>query len=113
MVKPIQPKDAALLIDNGSVELVDVRELNEWITGHIPGARHVPLSRLRQSPKAYLQRDNLVFVCAAGARSQMAAQLAEALGVKEVYNLTGGTRAWTAAGYELIKPAKPAAQAAG
>jgi rhodanese-related sulfurtransferase len=109
MAQSIQPKDAALLMHAGAVEVIDVREQHEWVTGHIPGARHVPLSRLRQSPKAYLQRDNLVFVCAAGSRSQLAAQLATACGFSSVYNLTGGTRAWTAAGYELALPQQQAA----
>jgi hypothetical protein len=48
----------------------------EWINGHIAGAQHAPLSRLRRSAKAYLQRDKLIFVCAAGSRSKLPAQLA-------------------------------------
>jgi rhodanese-related sulfurtransferase len=72
----------------------------------------VPLSRFRQSPKAHLQSDTIVFVCAAGARSQLAAQLATACGCERAYNLSGGTRAWVAAGLELIIPTEQPAQAA-
>jgi rhodanese-related sulfurtransferase len=107
-VKSVSPKDVQALIESGEVELIDVREHHEWQTGHIPGARHVPLSRLRQTPKAYLNRDKLVFVCAAGARSNLAAQLAVAHGFTQVYNLTGGTRAWTSAGLTLIAPQEQA-----
>lgn len=110
MVQPITPQNASELLAEGDVQIVDVREHHEWATGHIPGAVHAPLSRLRQSPKSYLQRDRLIFVCAAGARSKLAAQLATALGFREVYNLTGGTQAWRAAGLVL---ALPQAQAAG
>lgn len=109
MFQNINAQAAAALIESGEVLVLDVRETNEWITGHIAGAQHAPLSRLRQSPKAYVQRDRVLFVCAAGARSKMAAQLADALGFKEVYNLDGGTRAWRAAGLPLVTPQQQAA----
>jgi rhodanese-related sulfurtransferase len=44
-------------------------------------------------------------VCAAGVRSETAARLAAQLGFKEVYNLTGGTRAWLKAGLPLEREA--------
>jgi rhodanese-related sulfurtransferase len=109
MFKTITSQDAAKLIESGEVIVVDVREHNEWVTGHIPGAQHAPLSRLRQAPKAYLQRDKIIFVCAAGSRSKLAAQLADAHGMKEVYNLSGGTNGWRAAGFELQLPQQQAA----
>jgi rhodanese-related sulfurtransferase len=111
MVQTVSPEGAQALIDSGDVEVVDVRELNEWLTGHMPKARHVPLSRLRTNVKASLPRDKVIFVCAAGARSNMAAQLALAAGLSEVYNLVGGTRAWTGAGLPLVRP--DSAQATG
>jgi rhodanese-related sulfurtransferase len=54
----------------------------------------------------------VIFVCAAGMRSQTAARLAEANGLSNVYNLTGGTRGWQNAGFplEIGEPA-PAQQA--
>jgi rhodanese-related sulfurtransferase len=109
MFQTITPQAAAQLIDSGDALVVDVREHHEWVTGHIASAQHAPLSRLRQTPKAYLQRDRLIFVCAAGARSKLAAQLATALGFKEVYNLSGGTQAWRAAGLGLVRPQQQAA----
>ena len=109
MFKTITSDDAAKLIQSGEVIVVDVRELNEWVTGHIPTAQHAPLSRLRQSPKAFLQRDKIIFVCAAGSRSKLAAQLADALGFQEVYNLAGGTQGWKKAGLELVIPSQQAA----
>lgn len=112
MVISIQPKEAVTMLEAGTVEMIDVREQNEWVTGHVSGARHVPLSRFRQSPKAYLQSEHVVFICAAGARSKLAAQLAEACGAKQVYNLTGGTRAWTAAGLQLVTPTQEVQHAA-
>jgi rhodanese-related sulfurtransferase len=104
MIEQLTPERARELIEAGEVELIDVREQHEWSAGHIPQARHVPLSRLRTSPKAHLQRDKLLFVCAAGARSNMAAQLAVAIGHSQVYNLAGGTQAWKKTGLPFVLP---------
>ena len=89
----------------GDVEIVDVREPREWSGGHLPGARLVPLDQLRAAPDASLTRDGIIFVCAAGVRSQTAARLAEARGLRKVYSLTGGTRGWANAGLPLVKDA--------
>jgi rhodanese-related sulfurtransferase len=62
----------------------------------------VPLQRLRSNPKDALPRDGIIFVCAAGVRSQAAAKLAEANGLTNLYNLTGGTRSWVNAGFPLV-----------
>ena len=101
MVKPLSPKQAEELIAQGGVEVIDVREPHEWIDGHVPHARLVPLAELRRNPKAALTHDGVIFVCAAGVRSETAARLAAQQGFKAVYNLTGGTRAWVKAGLAL------------
>jgi rhodanese-related sulfurtransferase len=92
-------------MDQGDVEIVDVREPREWSGGHLPGARLVPLDRLRAAPETALPRDGILFVCAAGSRSQTAARLAEARGLTKVYNLSGGTRGWASAGLPLVRDA--------
>jgi rhodanese-related sulfurtransferase len=99
VIQSLTPDQAHALISQGGVEIIDVREPAEWNSGHLPGARLVPLETLRRSPKASLPRDGVVFVCAAGIRSQTAARLAESIGLSTVYNLAGGTRAWVKAGY--------------
>jgi rhodanese-related sulfurtransferase len=102
MVTSINPHQAHELISRGEVEVIDVRDPGEWSGGHIAGARLVPLGQLRSNPKAVLVRDGVVFVCAAGVRSQSAARIAATLGLERVYNLTGGTRAWVKAGLALV-----------
>jgi rhodanese-related sulfurtransferase len=102
MVKTISPKQASERIAQGGVDVIDVRDAHEWIEGHIPTARPLPLGQLRRDPKALVpQASALIFVCAAGVRSESAARLAIQQGFKEVYNLTGGTRAWAKAGLAL------------
>ena len=102
MVSPLSPVEAQELIARGTFDIVDVREPAEWSHGHLPGARLVPLQRLRTNPRDSLQRDGIIFVCAAGVRSQAAAKAAEASGFTNLYNLTGGTRSWVNAGFALV-----------
>jgi rhodanese-related sulfurtransferase len=101
MVKPLSPQQASERIAQGGVAVIDVREPHEWIEGHVPTARLVPLGQFRQNPRAALTQDGVIFVCAAGVRSETAARLAAQAGLKEVYNLTGGTRAWVKSGLSL------------
>ena len=96
-------KEAHELLTRGDVDVVDVREPSEWSGGHIEGSRLVPLERLRADPKGSLPRDGVLFVCAAGVRSQTAARIAQASGLSQVYNLVGGTRAWVNAGFLLVR----------
>jgi rhodanese-related sulfurtransferase len=103
MVTSVSPQQAQALIASSQVDIVEVREPGEWLTGHLPGARLVPLGELRSNPKQALQRDGVMFVCAAGVRSQTAARLAEQLGFSTLYNLTGGTRSWVNAGLPLVQ----------
>jgi rhodanese-related sulfurtransferase len=102
MVYSLSPQEAQDLIAHSHVDIVDVREVGEWSTGHLPGARHVPLAELRSNPKESLPRDGVIFVCAAGVRSQTAARLAEQNGLTTLYNLAGGTRSWSNAGLPLV-----------
>jgi rhodanese-related sulfurtransferase len=103
MVQSIGPDEARSLLAESTFDLVDVRDATEWSTGHLPGARHVPLSRLRSDARSELSHDGVIFVCAAGVRSEAAARLALAEGFSRVYSLSGGTRAWAKAGLPLVK----------
>src|SRR4030088_2765910 len=91
------------LIDEG-YEVVDVREDWEWNKGHLPGARHVVLNALLANPSAQKFRDKTIFVCQTGERSSVASEMALALGVKDVVNFRGGTKAWRDAGLPVETP---------
>ena len=89
------------LIEEGKIRLIDVREPDEWTSGHIPQATHIPLPQIVNNPEATLEGDRdqpQVFVCAAGTRSAVASEVAAMLGYKEIYNLEGGTIAWIKSG---------------
>jgi hydroxyacylglutathione hydrolase len=91
------------LVDDG-YEVVDVREDWEWKKGHLPGARHVVLASILANPTAQRFRDKTIFVCHVGERSAVASEMAVALGVKDVVNFRGGTKAWRDAGLPLETP---------
>ncbi len=103
MVNTVTPQQAQELISRGGLDIVDVREPNEWSRGHLAGARLVPLQRLKANPKGELPRDGIIFVCAAGVRSEAAARVAAGLGLRTLYNLSGGTRSWVNAGLPLVQ----------
>lgn len=76
--------------------LIDVRELDEWNAGYINGARHIPLSYLMNNPAPALPKDkDIILYCAAGVRSQQAAEILRAQGYERLKNLTPGYMGWS------------------
>ncbi len=81
--------------------LIDVREPDEYIREHIPGAHLVPLSGFNPEdfPK---EHDKIaVFHCRSGGRTEASAPQILATGFREVYQLDGGIQAWRDAGYQI------------
>ena len=101
--RDLKIEDIRKLMDDG-YEVVDVRENWEWDRGHIPGARHVVLASILANPVGQKFNDRSIFVCEVGERSAVASEMAAALGVRDVVNFRGGTKAWRDAGLPLEKP---------
>ena len=74
------------------VELVDVRELGEWLAGHVAGSHHVPLNRLGDVDSVPTAADGRVtaVACAAGVRAAFAASLLRRAGRPDVVRVAGG-----------------------
>jgi rhodanese-related sulfurtransferase len=89
------------LIEQGDYEVVDVRESWEREQGHIPGSRHAVLSSILANPHQQQFKDKTIFVCEVGERSAVAAEMAVALGIKDVVNFRGGHKAWRESGLPL------------
>ena len=75
-----------------AVELVDVRELPEWVEGHVEGSHHVPLHRLRdiESVEIPTRGRTTAVACAAGGRAAFAASLLRRAGHSDVVRIAGG-----------------------
>jgi rhodanese-related sulfurtransferase len=102
MVETVTTQELSDLLSRTDIDVVDVRDEREWLSGHVPGSRNIPLDTLRADPDAYLARNKpIVFICARGVRSLTAAKLAERLGYSTIYNLDGGTSAWSRSGMQL------------
>ncbi len=98
----IDAEQARRMVDEGAAQLIDVREPDEWEEVHAPQARHVPLQTFLSNPTQYVQpSDSVVFVCARGQRSAVAAEMASAVGVQNAYNLEGGMIDWQERGYPV------------
>ncbi len=74
--------------------LLDVRQPNEYEAGHLPGARLIPLPDIVARLGEIDSNKATVVYCAVGGRSRIAAQMIAAQGFSEVYNLSGGFKAW-------------------
>jgi len=96
----ITPREAQQLIGAGAAILVDIRELDEHQRERIPGARHVPLSKLEEADLAAASGQVVIFHCRSGARTMgNGARLAVKAGENcEAFVVEGGLEAWRQAG---------------
>lgn len=110
--RQIREVDAETLDDwlrsRDDVLIVDVREMDEFHEGHIPGAILVPRGTLEgaadpgykhRHPILCNARDRpVVLCCASGGRAALATATLQTMGFEEVYNLSGGFEIWEAEG---------------
>lgn len=92
IVPEISPEQARE--DTGAL-LIDVRELEEWNTGHICNAKHISLSSLMQGYAPNLPADsNIIIYCQKGPRGQQAAHILKSQRYINISNMAGGYEAW-------------------
>ena len=86
--------------------IVDIRERDEFVQGHLPGAIFVPRGFLElEIEQRQPDRDKpLVIYCAGGVRSVLAARNVKEMGYTRAISLMGGFNAWKNAGYEFQIP---------
>jgi rhodanese-related sulfurtransferase len=77
--------------------VLDVREPDEWNSGHIEGATHIPLGQLQQRVGEVPLGQKVLCVCAVGGRSGVATQYLLSEG-RDAINLDGGMHAWQSYG---------------
>ncbi len=94
------PQEVAQLLEQGAIQLVDVRALHEHLAGRIGGDRLIELTELTAQADTLDPATPLVFYCRSGARSAMATDAFRRAGF-DAHNMTGGLLEWHAAGLPL------------
>jgi molybdopterin/thiamine biosynthesis adenylyltransferase/rhodanese-related sulfurtransferase len=104
-IREIDPATAEPLLD--STTFLDVRELDEYEQGTIPGALFVPRGHLEaQIENRIPDHDrSVVIYCAGGTRSAFAAETLQTLGYTDVVSMAGGFGRWKNEGRPWTTPA--------
>ena len=92
----IEPQALVDALPGGSVQVVDVRECDEFDgpLGRIPGAQSIPLAALPGRLDQLDRARPVVAVCRSGSRSARAVALLQQAGFEQVANLAGGMLRW-------------------
>jgi rhodanese-related sulfurtransferase len=97
----LPPEEVRRLLDEGAVDLIDVREPYEHAAGRIEGARHIEIPNLTAVAAELDAERPIVFYCRSGGRSAMTTQAFRASGFN-AFNLTGGLLAWVDKGLPIV-----------
>ena len=100
-----QPQDEVDLDDfaaahSAGAYVLDVREPDEWATGRVPGAAHIPMNDVATRVAELPQDQPFFVICAAGGRSRQVVDHLRAQGLN-AYNVAGGTGGWVQRGWPL------------
>ena len=97
----MDPRQVADRLDE--VQLIDVREVDEWEAGRIEGALHIPIGELGDRVGEIDKSRPVVAVCRSGARSKKVVDALRSRGY-DAENLVGGMQAWEHAGLPFGAP---------
>jgi rhodanese-related sulfurtransferase len=113
-IKSVSPEELKQQLDNKEIILIDVRSKDVIeAEGQIEGSVHVPRDMLEfhadQRPDNPLRKEELdpekkiVVYCGVGGQGTLSTKTLQDMGYSHVSNLTGGTKAWVEAGFNLKK----------
>ncbi len=102
-MRSVTPQEAQRRMKDGAI-LVDIREADEQARERIPGARHVPLSKLDDATVAVPKARTVIFHCRSGARTKAQSALLAAKAGDDCQALLveGGLDAWRKAGLPTV-----------
>lgn len=87
-------KEVEIALDNNEdIHLIDVREIDEVESGHIPGITHIPLGSIPEYIDNLKPQTTYIIVCRSGARSANATAYLRQYDI-DAYNMVGGMLAW-------------------
>lgn len=97
--------EATRLMNQGATLVLDIREGDEFAHGHLPRARHIPLSQLskRVEEIGKFKDKPVIVTCKTGARAGAATRMLRQAGFSRVFQLRGGLAAWEQASLPVEK----------
>jgi rhodanese-related sulfurtransferase len=102
----IDVDELADLLPSG-IRLFDVRETDEYVSGHVPGAVHIALGEVASRLSEFGSPGTTVhLICKAGGRSANACEIIRTTGIDTV-NIAGGTMAWIMSGRPVVEGVDP------
>ncbi len=104
-ITEISPQEAAAKSKSGEAVLVDVREKEEWDEEHASNAIHLSRGTIEFEIEEKFPDVNAAIIChcGGGGRSALVAESLQKMGYKNVRSMTGGFKAWKAAGLPTTK----------
>jgi rhodanese-related sulfurtransferase len=104
-VREINVDEAQEKLANGNATLIDVREESEWEAGHALGAYHIGKGVIERDIEQKIpdKSAELILYCGGGFRSALATDNLQKMGYTNVSSMSGGWRAWQAAGAPVEK----------
>ena len=102
-VPQIEPAQLEERLRAGTIRLLDVREENEYRSGHVPGAVLVPLKRLPDRLDRLKRDKPYAVICASGDRSRTATSYLLGEGFEGTVSVAGGTTAWVRSGRAIVR----------
>ena len=91
----------------GGMPLVDVRDVAEYKSGHVPGAINIPQKKLERQLDKLLDANGVVLYCIYGKRTRLAEQTLIENDIPDVFHLEGGLMGWRQGGFEVRTGWKP------
>ena len=101
--RDVDVQTTAALRSQPNVVILDVREQSEWDGGHIPGALFIPMNDVPNRLKEIPTDKTVIVQCRSGNRSGSVTEYLRNLGMNNVHNMSGGLKAWEAAGLPVEK----------
>jgi hydroxyacylglutathione hydrolase len=89
-----QPSTKEVAQRSPDAQILDIRSDNEWSSGHIQNAIHIPLGELKDRMQELEKDSDIIAVCGSGYRSSIAASLLQANGFTKISSMDGGMTAW-------------------
>ncbi|OYT17531.1 MAG: hypothetical protein B7C24_02015 [Bacteroidetes bacterium 4572_77] len=103
-IEKITAEELKSILDHeGEYKIVDCREADEYIIGHIPGAVNVPRGVLEFSDKISNRRETIYIYSQTDKRATLACPTLVLLKYKRVYLVEGGWKLWNKSFPELIE----------